>query len=63
MDSGPVTIEITNLEFTYPGIDGKPPPGAKPLITEFNMTLKSGDRCLLIGANGAGQYYLSYRSL
>jgi ABC-type multidrug transport system fused ATPase/permease subunit len=49
-----VTIEVKNLTFTYPGIDGHPPPGAKPLIENFNLTLRAGDRCLLVGANGAG---------
>ncbi|CAM6110836.1 unnamed protein product [Calypogeia fissa] len=51
----PVTVEIKNLNFTYPGIDGHPPPGAKPLIEDFNLTLRAGDRCLLVGANGAGK--------
>lgn len=50
-----VTVEINNLNFTYPGIDGHPPPGAKPLIQNFSLTLRSGDRCLLVGANGAGK--------
>lgn len=49
------TIEINGLRFTYPGIDGHPPPGSKPLIDEFSLTLNSGDRCLLVGSNGAGK--------
>ncbi|KDP35638.1 hypothetical protein JCGZ_09076 [Jatropha curcas] len=49
------TIEISGLKFTYPGIDGYPPPGSKPLIDDFSLTLKSGDRCLLVGSNGAGK--------
>lgn len=52
------TIEINGLRFTYPGIDGHPPPGSKPLIDDFSLTLKSGDRCLLVGSNGAGSYNL-----
>ncbi|KAJ9180709.1 hypothetical protein P3X46_008922 [Hevea brasiliensis] len=44
------TIEINGLKFTYPGIDGHPPPGSKPLIDDFSLTLKSGDRCLLVGS-------------
>jgi len=48
------TIDINGLRFTYPGIDGHPPPGSKPLIDEFSLTLNSGDRCLLVGSNGAG---------
>ncbi|CAI6002059.1 unnamed protein product [Closterium sp. NIES-64] len=51
----PPNIEVTNLQFTYPGIDGQPPPGAKPLIDGFSLTLHPGDRCLLVGANGAGK--------
>ncbi|CAI5520696.1 unnamed protein product [Closterium sp. Naga37s-1] len=51
----PPNIEVTNLQFTYPGIDGHPPPGAKPLIDGFSLTLHPGDRCLLVGANGAGK--------
>jgi CCR4-NOT complex subunit CAF16 len=49
------TIDINGLRFTYPGIDGRPPPGSKPLIDEFFLTLNSGDRCLLVGSNGAGK--------
>uniref|UniRef100_A0A2P2LT98 ABC transporter family protein n=2 Tax=Rhizophora mucronata TaxID=61149 RepID=A0A2P2LT98_RHIMU len=49
------TIVINGLKFTYPGIDGQPPPGSKPLIDDFSLTLNSGDRCLLVGSNGAGK--------
>ncbi|CAI0471822.1 unnamed protein product [Linum tenue] len=49
------TIEINGLRFTYPGIDGHPPPGSKPLIDDFSLTLNSGERCLLVGSNGAGK--------
>eukprot|EP00268_Persea_americana_P019563 TRINITY_DN2003_c0_g1_i2.p1 TRINITY_DN2003_c0_g1~~TRINITY_DN2003_c0_g1_i2.p1 ORF type:complete len:365 (-),score=89.58 TRINITY_DN2003_c0_g1_i2:428-1432(-) len=49
------TIEITDLRFTYPGIDGQPPPGSAPLIEDFSLSLRSGDRCLLVGSNGAGK--------
>ncbi|GAQ82664.1 ABC transporter family protein [Klebsormidium nitens] len=48
-------VEINNLHFTYPGLDGQPPPGMPPLIQDFSMTLQAGSRCLLIGANGAGK--------
>ncbi|PQQ05941.1 ABC transporter I family member 20 [Prunus yedoensis var. nudiflora] len=54
LNSGP-TIEINGLKFTYPGINGHPPPGSKPLIEDFNLTLNAGDRCLLVGSNGAGK--------
>ncbi|KAK7356177.1 hypothetical protein VNO80_15444 [Phaseolus coccineus] len=54
-DSKPATIVIKDLKFTYPGIDGHPPPGSLPLIQNFSLTLCSGDRCLLVGSNGAGK--------
>ncbi|KAL6146457.1 hypothetical protein ACLB2K_057136 [Fragaria x ananassa] len=53
-DSDP-TIVINRLKFTYPGINGHPPPGAKPLIDDFSLTLNAGERCLLVGSNGAGK--------
>ncbi|XP_030461488.1 ABC transporter I family member 20-like [Syzygium oleosum] len=49
------TVEINGLCFTYPGIDGHPPPGSKPLIDGFSLALGSGHRCLLVGSNGAGK--------
>ncbi|KAG9459864.1 hypothetical protein H6P81_004372 [Aristolochia fimbriata] len=48
-------VEIDRLRFTYPGIDGHPPPGSKPLIDEFSLSINAGDRCLLVGSNGAGK--------
>lgn len=54
-DSKLTTVEIKELKFTYPGIDGHPPPGSKPLIQDFSLNLFSGDRCLLVGSNGAGK--------
>ncbi|OUZ99568.1 ABC transporter-like [Macleaya cordata] len=58
-ESGPATttttIEINNLRFTYPGVDGQPPPGSTPLIENFSLSLNSGERCLLVGSNGAGK--------
>ncbi|OWM72400.1 ABC transporter I family member 20 [Punica granatum] len=49
------TVEINGLSFTYPGIDGHPPPGSKPLIDGFSLTINKGNRCLLVGSNGAGK--------
>lgn len=49
------SVEINKLRFTYPGIDGHPPPGSTPLIDDFSLTLYPGDRCLLVGSNGAGK--------
>ncbi|GLT89576.1 hypothetical protein SLE2022_075540 [Rubroshorea leprosula] len=51
----PSTVEINGLKFTYPGIDGNPPLGSTPLIDDFSLTLNAGDRCLLVGSNGAGK--------
>lgn len=48
------TVVINKLKFTYPGIDGHPPPGSTPLIDDFSLSLFPGDRCLLVGSNGAG---------
>lgn len=49
------TVQINNLSFTYPVIDGHPPPGSTPLIDDFSLTFNAGDRCLLVGSNGAGK--------
>ncbi|KAK1386354.1 Non-intrinsic ABC protein 9 [Heracleum sosnowskyi] len=54
-DKATPTVVINNLRFTYPGIDGHPPPGSKPLIQDFSLTLNPADRVLLVGANGAGK--------
>jgi ABC-type multidrug transport system fused ATPase/permease subunit len=52
------TVEINHLTFTYPGIDGRPPPGAPPLIEDVCFSLDAGQRCLLLGSNGAGKLLL-----
>lgn len=54
-EAGEFSIAVNDLSFTYPGIDGQPPPNSRPLIQGFSMGLRPGDRCLLIGANGAGK--------
>ncbi|KAK6139425.1 hypothetical protein DH2020_026832 [Rehmannia glutinosa] len=54
VDNPRPTVEINKLKFTYPGIDGHPPPGSTPLIDDFSLTLFPGDRYLLVGSNGAG---------
>ena len=51
---GPL-IRVEGLEYTYPDLSGKPPPGAKPLIKGMGFELHAGERALLIGANGAGK--------
>ncbi|XP_072976347.1 ABC transporter I family member 20 [Typha angustifolia] len=54
-NEAPVVVEVNNLSFTYPGIDGHAPPGSKPLIDGLSLSLRAGNRCLLVGANGAGK--------
>ncbi|KAK6159779.1 hypothetical protein DH2020_003160 [Rehmannia glutinosa] len=36
VDNPRPTVEINKLKFTYPGIDGHPPPGSTPLIDDFS---------------------------
>lgn len=40
-------VEVSDLEFAYGG--------QAPFISKFSLKLKRGSRCLLIGANGAGE--------
>jgi CCR4-NOT complex subunit CAF16 len=51
----PQAIEVDNLEFSYPGLDGRPVPGLPPLISGMRLALPPGSRTLLLGANGAGK--------
>lgn len=62
MENSKPTVEINGLKFTYPGIDGHPPPGSTPLIDDLSLTLNAGDRCLLVGSNGAGLSPISVSS-
>lgn len=48
-------VEIRDLDFSYPGVDGQPLAGVPPLIQDLNLVLPKGSRCLLLGANGAGK--------
>lgn len=48
-------IETNGLSFTYPGIDGRPLPGAPTVVENMSVQLRPGSRCLLIGPNGAGK--------
>lgn len=44
-------VEVSDLEFAYGG--------QAPFISKFSLKLRKGSRCLLIGANGAGMFYIS----
>uniref|UniRef100_A0A7R9ZBK7 ABC transporter domain-containing protein n=1 Tax=Pseudictyota dubia TaxID=2749911 RepID=A0A7R9ZBK7_9STRA len=46
-DYGSNAIEVNNLTFSYDN--------ASPVLRDFDLTLETGSRCLLIGANGAGK--------
>lgn len=41
------SVEVCGLQFCYPG--------QSPFIANFNLHLKPGSRCLLVGANGSGK--------
>eukprot|EP00775_Hariotina_reticulata_P003633 gene3633-3894_t len=49
------SVLVDRLDFSYPGLDGRPIPGQPPMITEMCLQLAPGSRCLLVGANGAGK--------
>ncbi|KAG1674932.1 hypothetical protein FOA52_014725 [Chlamydomonas sp. UWO 241] len=55
VDADEPSLVVDHLEFTYPGLDGRPIPGIPPLIRDMVFSLKPGSRCLLLGANGAGK--------
>lgn len=44
--SDDLPLAINSLSYAYPG--------ALPVISDFTLNLPSGSRCLLLGANGAG---------
>lgn len=46
-DQGSNSVEVRGLHFSYPG--------QPPFITHFNLLLRPGSRCLLVGANGSGK--------
>jgi len=48
MDSGEVTLLVRNLSFRYNE-------GSKQILSNINLELKKGQRCLLLGANGTGK--------
>ena len=48
-DFGSDAIDVKNLTFAY---DSNPNAN---ILQDFNLTLETGSRCLLIGANGSGK--------
>uniref|UniRef100_A0A061RZU5 CCR4-NOT complex subunit CAF16 n=1 Tax=Tetraselmis sp. GSL018 TaxID=582737 RepID=A0A061RZU5_9CHLO len=48
-------VEVNNLTFAYPGVDGRPIPGIPPVVKDMNMKLPPSSRVLLVGPNGAGK--------
>ncbi|GAA6058042.1 hypothetical protein JCM3770_002936 [Rhodotorula araucariae] len=51
-DSGSAAIDVVHLDFSYSQLHA---PDAPPVLTDVNLTLPRGSRCLVIGANGAGK--------
>lgn len=48
-------VEVIGLDFSYPGLDGRPIPGMPPVVKNMNIKLAPGSCCLLVGPNGAGK--------
>ncbi|KAL6767940.1 hypothetical protein ACKKBF_B37185 [Auxenochlorella protothecoides x Auxenochlorella symbiontica] len=48
-------VELRDLTFTYPTIDGQPRPGDQPIVRQLSLQLPRGSCTLLLGANGAGK--------
>ncbi|KAK4700366.1 CCR4-NOT complex subunit CAF16, partial [Phenoliferia sp. Uapishka_3] len=51
-DPNVAAIAVEDLTFGYSIIGAPNPP---PVLTEVNLTLPRGSRCILVGANGAGK--------
>jgi ATP-binding cassette subfamily B protein len=47
-DCGAVDIALRSLSYKYPGSD-------KAVLTDINLTIKSGEKIALVGVNGAGK--------
>jgi ABC-type multidrug transport system fused ATPase/permease subunit len=47
-DELPPSIELRDLEYTYPNAD-------KPALKDINLKIKPGERIAVVGANGAGK--------
>lgn len=53
-DSATPPVCVTELRFGHPGTP-------RPLLDGFSLSLPAGARCLLVGANGAGEYCVCVR--
>ena len=49
MDAAPVTIELKNVSFRYPGTVGE------PVLKNINLTVRKGETLAIVGATGAGK--------
>lgn len=45
-ESDKLPLAVNSLSYAYPG--------SLPVISDFTLNLPRGSRCLLLGANGAG---------
>jgi ATPase subunit of ABC transporter with duplicated ATPase domains len=51
-DYGPHAIEVKDLTFAYSNSSALVSNNVKNVLQGLNLTLETGSRCLLIGANG-----------
>jgi len=54
-DYGPNSIEVNDLSFGYSNTGALDKFDERNVLKSLNMNLKTGTRCLLIGANGSGK--------
>lgn len=52
---GPNAIEVKDLTFGYSSTGALDRHDERNVLKSLNLTLKTGSRCLLIGANGSGK--------
>lgn len=61
---GPNAIEVENLSFSYRSTDAgssiDDPDRQNNVLKNLNLSLPTGSRCLLIGANGSGKCWAFY---
>ena len=52
MTSNDLALEVNSLFFQYSQINAPPGP---PVLEDVTLNLPKGSRCILVGANGAGE--------